>query len=145
MGHAVSGLPSIANAAFCGLSGDPQGENTVALTGLTIGPGPVQRPNPSVNHTTAAAANTITPTSATSTAFRTRLRFGASRVALRAWLGPSPLRSDAGRDVDDRVRVEAVTVPDPADLDLVAVRELISDELSLYLNGDWRMPTGDRL
>ena len=40
--HAVFGLPSIAKLASCGLSGGPSGDNTVALTGLTIGPGRVQ-------------------------------------------------------------------------------------------------------
>ena len=46
--HDVFGLPSIAKPAFCGLSGPMSGENTVALTGFTIGPEPerVHNPNP---------------------------------------------------------------------------------------------------
>ena len=91
-----------------------------------------------MNHTTAAAVNTITPTSATSAAVRPLLRFGALS------------RGDLARDGDDRrfggasaeklticVGVEGVAVPDATDLDLVAVCKLTRSELSLYLDREW--------
>src|SRR5829696_7541083 len=66
----------MASSAFCGLSGAAPGEKTVALTGLTTGPGPPpQEPKPSVNQTADAATSTITPTSAASAAIRPVLRF----------------------------------------------------------------------
>jgi len=62
--------------------------------------------------------------------------FGRSVSPPARWLDP-------GRDVDDRVRVEAVAVPDPADLDLISVSELILDELSLNLDRDRCIASGD--
>ena len=144
--HDVFGLPSIAEPACFGLSGAPLGEKTVALTGLMIGPGRVQAPNPSVNHATAAAVNTMTPTSATSAAVRPLLPFAAFS------------RGDLARDGDNRrfggasaekltivVGVEGVAVPDATDLDLVAVCKLTRYELSLYLDGNGSTPVVDRV
>lgn len=132
VGHDVSGLPSIAKPAFCGLSEAPLGENTEALTGFTIGPGRFHRPNPSVNHAIAAAATTITPTSAARALVRLLPRRGdvsvvssadVTRVVARAGNGRR-FRRPVAREDGDLVGVEGAAVPDAADLDWVAVREL---------------------
>ena len=104
----------------------PPGEKAVALAGLTIGPARVHRPKPLVNHTTAAAAaNTITPTTAADYHRPAALVFRCGlEPRRRVGRGRSMLRSRIGREDADLVSVEGVAVPHSADLDLVAVCKL---------------------